>query len=155
MAFPWRVGTIFAGARAGAVAAAPHQSSFGGDLRSSSVQERRRRGSDVRVFATAENGQRGPSLGAGVAGAGVAGAGRDALPPGLAGRAGRCDGAAPVVVGALDLPLACSVRLYPIPNPRRTRMTTSAASQGHIDLPLLGDSGSRRRGRSERGGLVP
>src|SRR5215468_8161803 len=46
---------------------------------------------------------------------GIAGAGRDALPPGLAGGAGRgSDGAVPVVVGALDLlSLACSVQLHP------------------------------------------
>jgi len=95
----------------------------------------------------AENRQRGPSLGAG-----VAGGGRIALPPGLAGGAGRgSDGAAPVVAGALDwLLLACSIRLYPIANPRIARTTTRAASQGHIDPPLLGPSRSRRRGTSER-----
>src|SRR5215470_1516287 len=109
-------------------------------------------GSGAPVFGTAENRQRDPSLGAGAAGTGSAGAGRDALPPGLAGGAGRgSDGAAPVVVGAFDwLLLACSVRLYPIATPIITRMATSAASQGHIDARLLAASGSRRRGRSER-----
>src|SRR6266566_8475806 len=118
-----------------------------------SAHERRRRGSGVRVFATAENRQRGPSLGAG---AGLAGAGRDASPPGLAGGAGRgSDGAAPVVVGALDwLSLARSVQLYPIVIPRIARMTTSAASQGHIDPPLPGASRSRRRFRSAWRGSV-
>src|SRR5262245_52582126 len=97
------------GEAAGAGGGAP-KSSLVVDLRSSSAQERRRQSSGVRVFATAENRQRGPSLGPGV---GIAGAGRDALPPGLAGGAGRgSDGAAPVVVGALDwLSLACSARL--------------------------------------------
>src|SRR5262245_5480855 len=108
--------------------------------------ERRRRGSGTPLFATDENRQRGPSLGAGTAGVGVDGAGCDALPPGLAGGA---DGAAPVVVGALDwLLMACSVRLYVIANPRIATMATSAATQGHIDRPLLGASRSRRRGRS-------
>src|SRR5262249_42193261 len=113
-------------------------------------------GSGVRVFATTENGHRGPSLGAGaagvagagiagvgIAGVGIAGVGRDASPPGLAGGAGRgSDGAAPVVVGAL----ACWGQLYPIaPMPRIARAATSAVS--HIDPPPLGAS-SRRRLRS-------
>jgi hypothetical protein len=76
----------------------------------------------------AVNGQRGPSLGegagvgiagVGIAGVGIAGVGRDALPPGLSGEVGRgSDGAAPVVVGALDwLSLAWWVQLYPIDIP--------------------------------------
>jgi len=123
-------------------------------LGSSPTHERRRGGSGVHVFATADT-QRGPSLGAGAVGAGFAGAGRDASPPGFAGGAGRdSDGAAPVVVGVLDwLLLVCSVRLYPIATPTITRMATSAAShQGHIDARLLAASRSRRRGRSERRG---
>ena len=125
-----------------------------------SAHERRRRGSGVRVFATAESRQRGPSFGegagAGSAGVGIAGVGRDASPPGLAGGAGRgSDGAAPVVVGALDwLSLARSVQLYPIDIPIIARKATSAASHGHIDPPLPGASGSRRRFRSAWRGSV-
>jgi hypothetical protein len=76
------------------------------------------------------------------------------LPPGVAGGVGRggSDRAAPVVVGALDwLLLVCSGRLYLIAIPTITRMITSAASQGQIDLRLVA-SGLRRRGRAERWG---